>query len=224
MDSLDNDHEAWLERWREGRTGFHLDRTNEQLVRHIGRVLAPGEGRVFVPLCGKSLDLAWLVDRGHDVVGVELAEDAVRAFHREHDLEPEVMETASFRVYTSHRLSLYVGDFFDLGRAEVQPFDVIWDRAAMIALRLPVRRSYVAHLRRLLAPGGRILLSTLAYDQDRMEGPPFSVPADEVSDAYGDGFSIERVAETDITAENPRFAASGLGRVLEETWVLTPQG
>lgn len=213
-------NDAWIERWRDGRIGFHLDRVNGYLRRHADRILAEGEGRILVPLCGKSLDLAWLSARGHEVVGIELAQAAVDAFHTEHGLVPEVTTEDGFKVHATDRLRVLVGDFFDFRVGEADAFDAVWDRASMIALPVDDRRRYVAHLRTLLKPGAKILLSTLSYDQDLMDGPPYSVSADEVDAAYRDAFSIERLEEKDITDENPRFRASGLDRVLEETWLL----
>ena len=57
-------HEMWLERWQEGRTGWHEDTGNESLMRHwrvTGR-------RVLVPLCGKTPDMRWLADHGNQVI------------------------------------------------------------------------------------------------------------------------------------------------------------
>jgi len=45
----------WLERWREGRTAFHLADANPRLIEHS--VVFSEASRVLVPLCGKSADL-----------------------------------------------------------------------------------------------------------------------------------------------------------------------
>ena len=66
----------WLERWSEGRIGFHLPRVNPHLERHHD-VLSP-RCRVLVPLAGKTLDLWWLREQGHEVTAVELLGDATR--------------------------------------------------------------------------------------------------------------------------------------------------
>ncbi|EXF43869.1 thiopurine s-methyltransferase [Pseudomonas sp. BAY1663] len=56
---------------------------------------------MLVPLCGKSLDLAWLAGQGFNVLGVELSEKAVEAFFAEQQLEAEVSQAGAFRVYRS---------------------------------------------------------------------------------------------------------------------------
>jgi thiopurine S-methyltransferase len=90
-------NEAWVARWREGRTAFHEGRPNDLLVRHAGWLA--GARRVLVPLCGKSEDLAFLAARGHHVVGIELAEQAVHAFFAEHGVAPEIEPRGALTVY-----------------------------------------------------------------------------------------------------------------------------
>ena len=74
----------WHSRWQEGRIGFHQDRPTPLLVEHWTSLGLAQGSRVFVPLCGKSLDMAWLASQGHRVLGVELSAMAVRAFYEEH--------------------------------------------------------------------------------------------------------------------------------------------
>src|SRR5688572_17571248 len=106
--------EDWLARWREGRIGFHEGKPNAQLEHQVAHL---GERRtVLVPLCGKAEDLAYLAARGHTVVGVELAEDAVRQFFVEHGLTPAVSSRGPFTAYTAGAITLLAGDIFDTTR------------------------------------------------------------------------------------------------------------
>jgi thiopurine S-methyltransferase len=59
------------------------------------------------------------------------------------------------------------------------------------------------------------LLITMEYPQSDMDGPPFSVDAPEVDALYGENYSIEVLARTDILANEPRFRARGLRRLHE---------
>src|SRR4051812_12173703 len=150
----------WLGRWREGRTAFHEGRPNDLLVRHAARLA--GRRRVLVPLCGKSEDLAFLAARGHDVVGVELAEQAVQAFFAEHDLTPSIARRGSVIAYevgpgmvrpaapagpagptASGAIALWAGDFFAVTPELLGPVDALYDRAALIALPAELRPRYV---------------------------------------------------------------------------------
>src|SRR5665647_3863458 len=76
----------WLERWEQEQTGFHQNEINPYLRQHWQHLA--GNGPVFVPLCGKSLDMLWLRKQGLDVVGVELSPIAVEAFFEENALIP----------------------------------------------------------------------------------------------------------------------------------------
>ncbi len=174
----------WLERWREGRTGFHRQHVNPRLVEHHQRVLGDAL-RVLVPLCGKSADLEWLAVQGHEVVGIELSELAARAFFSERGIEPARREQAGFIEYRHGQVAILVGDFFDATPELTGYCDGVYDRAALIALPDELRVRYVAKLPTLLTPKARLLLITLDYDA--RGGPPFAVSPQEVEARYAPG-------------------------------------
>ncbi len=74
------DEEFWQQRWREGRIGFHREQVMPLLEKHWRALALPKGSRVFVPLAGKSLDMAWLAAQGHRVLGIELSRIAVEQF------------------------------------------------------------------------------------------------------------------------------------------------
>lgn len=185
------DRDFWVSRWREGKIGFHEGRPNAFLSRFAARL--DGCARVLVPLCGKSEDLAFLASRGHEVVGVELVEDAVRAFFAEHGLAPEVSPRGALTAYTAGTVTILAGDVLAVTRDDVGPIDAIYDRAALIALPEDLRQRYVDRLLKLAAPWLRALVVTLTYDQARMAGPPFSVTDTELMRLY-DGYLVEHLA------------------------------
>jgi thiopurine S-methyltransferase len=194
---------TWLARWRDGRIAFHEGRPNGFLERHVARL--DGRRRVLVPLCGKAEDLAFLAARGHDVIGIELAELAVRAFFDEHGLTPAVAPRGPFTAFTvgiaadtaeprdaaaadpahpAGSLTLLVGDLFAATPELTGPIDAVYDRAALIALPPDLRPRYAAALRSLLPAAAPLLVITLEYDQRAMQGPPFSVPESELRALY----------------------------------------
>jgi thiopurine S-methyltransferase len=198
------ERDFWVARWREGRIGFHEGRPNAQLTRHVGQL---GAGRrVLVPLCGKADDLAYLAAQGHDVVGIELVEDAVRAFFAERRLTPSLGRRGSFTVFAHGRVTLLAGDVFDATREDVGPVDALYDRAALIALPESMRGRYVAQLRRLIPPGARGLVVTLEYPPGAIEGPPFSVSEAELRQLYA-GALVEHLS--DVPADGPRLSPFG---------------
>ena len=212
--------EFWHQRWREQRIGFHLPHVNPLLERHWPALGVPDGAGVFVPLCGKSLDMVWLAERGHPVLGVELSPLALEAFCREQGLAPRVEAAGPFRRYQAGRLRLLEGDFFDLTPDDLDGVAGVWDRAALVAFPEEMRPDYARHLAGLLAPGTRMLLVTMDYPPGAMEGPPFRVPAAEVERLFADAFELALVERADRIAENPALAARGLDRLVEEVWRL----
>lgn len=185
------EHEFWHERWGDGRIGFHEDRPNTFLARHIA---ALGTAKkVLVPLCGKAHDLAYLAEHGHTVLGVELSPLAAEAFFAEHDLTPSRDTLGPFERFQSGPVTILVGDFFLLSPELLSAAggaDALYDRAALVALPEAMRRDYVAHLRTLLGgvggatAGVPALVITFTYAQDLMDGPPFSVTPAELRELY----------------------------------------
>lgn len=184
------DASFWVERWRVGEIGFHEGQPNSFLARfaeHLGANKRVGESKcVLVPLCGKSEDLAWLAAQGHQVFGVELVEDAVRAFFDEHLITPTVQQHGALTRYSKDNIKLWAGDFFAVTGEHVPGVNAFYDRAAMVALPEDMRSRYVAHLCSLLDPHAAGLVVTFEYPQSLFQGPPFAVTEAELRRAYGE--------------------------------------
>lgn len=202
--------EFWQQRWREGRIGFHQSSVTPLLAAHWAALALPADSRVLVPLAGKSLDLLWLAQRGHRVLGVELSPIAVEQFFTEHALTPRIHESPHGRHYIAGAIELICGDVFALDAALLADCAAVYDRAALIALPPDLRRRYVQLQTALLPPGCRGLLITLEYPPRQKDGPPFSVDPAAVATLYGDHWRIETLERRDILAEQPGFAAEGV--------------
>ena len=194
----------WHDRWKAGQISFHEGRPNAFLEQHAERL--GGSRRVLVPLCGKADDLAYLAGLGHDVVGVELVEEAVAAFFAEHGLTPAIARDEAFVRYQASGITILAGDVFATNEGVVGPIDALYDRAALIALPAELRVRYVEHVRGLLAPGSPGLLITLEYPQEAMAGPPFAVGEDEVRALFA---GAEVTLLDDVPLESPRLRATG---------------
>lgn len=218
-------HEAfWQERWTRDQIGFHQDQVNAYLLRHWSRLQLPRSSEVLVPLCGKSLDLAWLAGQGHAVLGVELAEKAVQAFFEEHGLQPQVNEHGTFRIYSAGSLALWCGDFFALTAEDVAGCKAFYDRAALIALPVAMRERYAEHLQNILPGDCQGLLVTLDYDQARMDGPPFSVSDAEVRERFAQAWQVDELQREDVLAGNWKFIRHDLKALDEATYHLRRTG
>ena len=164
---------------------------------------APEGCEVLVPLCGKTLDMHWLAEQGHCVVGLELVEQAVEAFFEEAGLSPQRSEQGDHVRYSSGPFTLLQGDALGLAPGTVQA-EAWYDRAAMIALPDEMRTAYVEQLRQQTKPGAVGLLITFAYPQEEMSGPPFALLDEDVHRHFADGFEVEHLAKTDLEDETGR--------------------
>ncbi|WP_137817747.1 thiopurine S-methyltransferase [Pseudomonas sp. 2FG] len=213
------DEEFWQKRWSRNQIGFHLTEINPYLQQHWPALNIPQGARVLVPLCGKSLDLAWLAAQGLQVVGIELAERAVEDFFSEQQLQPQIGQRGAFKVYQAGAVQLWCGDFFALTAEDVADCVALYDRAALIALPLEMRERYATHLASILPHGCEGLLITLDYDQVLMEGPPFAVADEEVQRLLAAGWQLQSLEARDVLpAQNWKFLQRGLDRLDERVY------
>lgn len=211
--------EFWINRWSENQIGFHLQGVNPLLTRYWPSVAEQGAGRVLVPLCGKSEDLRWLAERGHDVVGVELSLLAAKAFASEQGIVMTETHEPPFTILRGGRITYYVGDFFEFTSAAEAPFDLFYDRAALIALPPEMRAGYARHLQSLLTDRAQGLLIGLEYDPSQMHGPPFTVPQPEICRLF-ESFRCEQLVEYDCLEQEAHFKKRGLTWMKESAYHL----
>ncbi|MFG0414119.1 thiopurine S-methyltransferase [Pseudomonas sp. zjy_8] len=210
----------WQQRWADNQIGFHQAQVNPYLQTYWPQLqLAPGS-RVLVPLCGKSLDLAWLAGQGHRVLGVELSRRAVEDFFREHRLEAEVRQQGAFEVWRGGDVQLWCGDFFALRAEDVADCVGLYDRAAVIALPVQMRARYMQLLSGVLPTSCRGLVVTLDYDQSLLAGPPFSVRDEELRQGFA-GWQVEQLEAVEVIEESPKFVQAGASSLLERVYRLS---
>jgi len=210
----------WHERWRTGQIGFHQATVHPLLARWWPTLGVPAGARVYVPLCGKSLDLVWLAERGHAIVGSELSPIAIRDFFAGRGLEPARAELDGFIRHSAGPYTILEGDALALSPVVTGPIEAIYDRAALVALPPAMRTAYAASLARLAPPGTQALLIAFEYPQEMKGGPPFSVEAAEVRELFGTAFTVHEVERVDILAESPKFAELGIPALHETAFVL----
>ena len=217
------DQEFWLERWENDQIGFHLrDRANPCLDKYWYLTqLAPG-ATVFVPLCGKSLDLLWFAEQGYKVIGVELADKAVQDFFQEHQLTPSILETEDFTCYQAANITLYSGDFFALTKAHLAQCSAVYDRAALVAWPPELQGRYAAHLFSILPPQVSGLMVVMDYLQSEMPGPPFAVSEAQLHNFLPSGYPVRQVGQRDILRYEPKFIERGLSSLTENVFLLGP--
>jgi thiopurine S-methyltransferase len=187
----DNDNTLWLQLWREHRTAFHQNAVNPLLTRFWPALGLADKSRVFVPLCGKSLDMLWLAKRGHEVIGVELSPVAVRAFFSENHLHPTCRKAPHFTSWRAGRITILCGDYFALQPKDLGRIDTVYDRASLTALPASIRAGYIAQLRRITPNTANVFLLTVE-DAEVGDSRQQTMGVDrEVRTLYAADFDIE---------------------------------
>lgn len=207
----------WKQRWDERQIGFHEGKPNDLLVSHAGALA--GRKRVLVPLAGKTVDMLFLASLGLEVVGVEGVESACREFFDEHGLPLVIEERDGFRAFNGGGVTLLCGNMFDATPARLGSFDAVYDRAALIALEPSTRARYLATVFALLEPRARVMLVTLAYDQAKIAGPPWSIPPDLARTLF-DGFTVGDVVSRDVP-RSAKYVDAGVSKLEESLLVMT---
>lgn len=212
------EQEFWHQRWQAGQIGFHTPQAHWALLAYWPELAHAVDEPVLVPLCGKSLDMRWLSERGHPVTGVELNPIAVNDFFSEWQRDPKTVAEfqPELKGLEAGGVRLWQGDFFAF-RPE-RRYRAFYDRAALIALPPAMRSSYVSKLRDCLQRGATGLLVTLEYDQDHLDGPPFSVQFEEVAGLSG--FQALPLERRDVLHESSKFRARGITSLHETVYRL----
>jgi len=214
------DNNYWHKRWQLNEIGFNQKQPNLLLQRYFQTLGLKLGSRVFVPLCGKSIDMLWLIQQGYEVIGVEMSSTACKAFFEENKISPKVSKLGDGLGYSNDKITLFVGDFFQLNTQLLGHVDAVYDRAALIALPMELRQRYAAHLTELLAPHATIFLITTSYNQNEMQGPPFSVNAHEVNALFSERFNIQLLYSKPYTEIPEHLRAKGLLQAVEEVYCL----
>jgi thiopurine S-methyltransferase len=211
----------WQERWRISQIGFHQSSVDRNLQTYWPTLGVAANSDVFVPLCGKSLDLEWLREQGCNVTGVEVSDIAVEAFFMENGIAARRRPLAEFDLYEAEGLRLFRGDFFSLSCRLLGNISAIYDRAALISWDPGMRARYVERMVALTPPGAQTLLIVVDFPQAQMQGPPFSVTEADVDSLYSRDHSIEKLVQRDILDIEPRLRARGLTELREVCYRLT---
>ena len=209
------EHEFWHDKWAKNEIAFHQEKPHPWLERYLGKLdLRPGH-RVFVPLCGKTLDIHWLLDQGFRVVGAELNESAIEQLFADLKLEPVITEADGFRHYAATNIDILVGDIFALTQKMVGRVDAVYDRAALVALPAEMRTAYAPQILALSKSAPQFLIC-FTYDQSKMDGPPFSITNDELRTLYGDAFRLRLTIRDEV-----KGGLKGQCPAEEKLWLLT---
>lgn len=192
------DRAYWEDVWREEDLGFHQSQVNRFLQRFWARLQLQPSARVLVPLCGKSLDMSWLLSEGHDVIGVDFSRKAQEEFLATRQEPVRFSEQKDLYLAYQGDLLFVAGDVFHLRQEMLRSVGAVYDRAALVALPPATRQNYALFLAQCLRPGAQILLITRQAPEQR-SSPPFNISAQEVDQLYGCNFRIEKLNREERT-------------------------
>jgi len=231
----------YIIKWSTETIGWHKEGVNEMLLKYLDvafkNISDSNENlRVLVPLCGKTVDMKFLAQNENvdEVYGVDGILKALEAFSAEN---PELMiqsveGTDHFDRLSGNGISLLRGDFFALNKDELDDecVDVVWDRASFVAIKPEVRGEYLETVRRVIKPGGVILMVTVdrreGTEEAKLRGPPFSVNEEDLHSLYGTLpwiESIEKLDETDVAVnadDKERLLKQGMVSMFEVCFLI----
>lgn len=206
----------------------------------------PGDGprMVFVPLCGRSSDMAFLAGLGGEhvhVVGLDAVSEPLRLFATEHGnglvpvAELESVATpsaagkgllsgptvASYRTERYPNLTLVHGDVFAVDAGMLgTAFHAVWDRGGLTSIEPGApRAAYAARLASLMAPRGRLLLEFLSCNLP-LEGAASVGEVGRLLAAAGLR-DVRVLRSEDVRGAYPGFAPPGLAALDEVVLVAT---
>jgi thiopurine S-methyltransferase len=203
----------WHQKWKNGEIAFHKSETNPLLIEHFKKLNLAQGNRVFLPLCGKTRDFAWLLACGYRVVGAELSELAIKDLFDDLGVEPSVSRMGELDLYRAKDIDIWVGDLFDVSAEILGLVDAIYDRAALVAMSASRRDQYTSHLMKITDAASQLLIC-YEYDQQLMDGPPFSINAEEVKHHYAAAYQLRAVESKGVVGGLKRVAT------IETAWLL----
>ena len=214
----------WLKRWVNNEIGWHAKQINRHLIEYLSELNLAKKDKIFIPLCGKSLDMIYLLNQGLSIVAVEMSDIAIEQFFNENKLPFKTSNIDTLKLYEGERIQIYCGDFFALNSKHLDAVKAVYDRASLIALDKVLRQKYVKHLNDIIDVDVRILLLTLDYPQHQRIGPPFAVSKTEVDLLFGRSFQCRELHCINDIENEPMFQNLGVDFVKKAVYFLQKVG
>lgn len=205
----------WHNKWATNDIKFHEGVQNTLMAKHFNKLSLKTGSRVFVPLCGKTQDIASLLEQGCQVAGAELNQSAIEQLFQDLQLEPKITQAGKLAHYSATDIDIFVGDIFELDAEALGHVDAIYDRAALVALPPEMRTRYTEHLRCITNTAPQFVIC-FEYNQNLMDGPPFSITPEELQAHYAKHYTLTQVDRIDV----PGGGVKGKCPAEEHAWTL----
>lgn len=103
---------------------------------------------------------------------------------------------------------------------QIKGCQLVYDRAALIALPTHMRQCYVTKLKTIMPTGSQLLLISVEYPLHEKSGPPFSLDYAEIKRLFATD-SVELLAEIDQTGKGFARRRFATGYLLERAYRIT---
>ncbi|KAM4706066.1 putative thiopurine S-methyltransferase [Rhinophrynus dorsalis] len=200
----------WVQIWESRKIAFHQDNIHKLLSEFLDTMLNNRKQlSIFFPLCGKAVDMKWLADMGHNIVGVDVSETGLKGFFEENNIdyvEEAMTGIPGAKVFksTSGNISLYCCNIFNLSDSLIGKFGGIWDRGAMVAMNPCDRERYTNLMVSLMAKDCRYLLVTHIYNPALIKGPPFYITDADLERLLGPLCIIKHMKTVDAMSDTQK--------------------
>lgn len=215
----DDSFKYWAYRYEAGHHAWNNANVYPVLEKHLDKLTKSGQTKkVLVTMCGMSEDMNWLVDKGLEVIGVDIALPALTKFISRSDqewtekTEPKLGPGAKVFTRKDGKIKLYWGDALAFPLDVEGTFDAIYDCNGLHVLNNAKTRLYASMIKKLLNPGGRLLLEAGAYDEKLLEDenfkpplpvpPPYSLRPQDIKDMFEPECTVQHI---DTTRTNKIF-------------------
>jgi thiopurine S-methyltransferase len=206
----------WQKKWVDNEIAFHRSDANPLLVKYFNALGLAKGSRIFLPLCGKTLDIRWLLSNGYRVAGAELSKIAIEQLFMELGVKPTITTHGNLDHYSADHIDIFVGDIFELSSNLLGHVDAIYDRAALVALPKSMRSQYTTHLMNITGKAPQLLICYV-YDQNLQEGPPFSISNNEVHQHYNTHYNLTLRESAEVEG-----GLKGKCSATENVWLIRP--
>ena len=211
----------WIDRWKDGNIRFHDADPHRFLIEYFPHLNTRIDDSILVPLCGKSVDMTWIMSQSRNVVGVELSEIAIESFVEENNLIHTKSVGGEFAAYQGDRFKIFNGDLFHMSETDVCGIKAVYDRGSFVALPSGgLRERYADWMALNLSTGCKVLLVTFNFDQEEMAGPPFTANRKTIHQLFEKDFSITMLKSELVVNIKPHCKERGLKTLREDVYLL----
>lgn len=201
----------WLSAWENGKAPWHQEEFHAILRKHTEKITNNlTNAKLFFPLCGKAVDILYLSQMGHEVIGVEYSELAVKQFFEENNIPFNAKLVPEVGVLYENNdclIKIYCCDFFKFNSNLEKNFDGVWDRGALEAIEEAERGNYTRIVKTICKPNAGYLLETA--DRPPGVGPPYYVSSEDISTLFGLNSQPDQVAYEEAPPEMKAVGCNG---------------